>query len=245
MDKQKIYYLKNGDSQETNIYRYIKFPFLLEILNGEYKVFSRNIFEDKYDSGKAIPKSYLFPMTQVSSENIRNENVQKEIEQKHKKILQNIKESKDYYTSCWSKTKDDNLMWKAYTHSCGICIQTTVDKFVLAINNKDFIIYGGSIEYNDYNNIEEKLGFMFSKKKNFQSENEFRFYFLDDTSDSINKKEEDPKNIVLNVDPGVLIEKIIISPEHTHLHQYDRIKDLLETKFPFLKNKIVQSDIKI
>lgn len=115
-------------------------------------------------------------------------------------------------TICWTLTTQENyLMWKGYTEENGVCIISTIRKFITSIqDSKDFkkarcTIRCGQMLYNGFSTMDmENLPFW--KGREFASENELRFYFeiADDTGKG--------NHIYIPFDHSILINKLIISP---------------------------------
>ncbi len=115
-------------------------------------------------------------------------------------------------TLCWTLTTQESyLMWKGYTDEIGICIVSSIGRFLNSIlDGKDFhkskcIVHCGQMIYNGYfsMNMEEMP---FWKGVEYVSENELRFYFeiKDDTNEDT--------HIYIPINYSTLIDKIIISP---------------------------------
>lgn len=115
-------------------------------------------------------------------------------------------------TICWTLTTQENyLMWKGYTEENGVCIISTIRKFISSIqDSKDFqrekcTIHCGQMLYNGFSTMDmENLPFW--KGREFVSENELRFYFeiADDTGTD--------NHIFIPIDRSVLVNRLIISP---------------------------------
>lgn len=115
-------------------------------------------------------------------------------------------------TICWTLTTQENyLMWKGYTEENGVCIISTIRKFITSIQEReDFqrakcTIHCGQMLYNGFSTM-DMANLPFWKGREFASENELRFYFeiADDTGEG--------KHIYIPFDHSILINKLIISP---------------------------------
>lgn len=130
----------------------------------------------------------------------------------------------NYPTVCWTLSPQESyLMWKGYTDGIGVCIVSSIRKFVTSIrdsasfNRARCAVHCGHMIYNGYLSLEtESLPFW--KGKEYVSENELRFYFeiADDNLES--------EHIYIPIEYSVLIERIILTP----FLQYKASKALAE-----------------
>lgn len=115
-------------------------------------------------------------------------------------------------TLCWTLATNENyLMWKGYTGEIGVCIVSTIRKFITSIqDSKDFkkkecIIHLGQMLYNGFSSINtESLPFW--KGREFASENELRFYF------AIEGDTDKDNHVFIPINRSMLINKLIITP---------------------------------
>ena len=115
-------------------------------------------------------------------------------------------------TICWTLTTEENyLMWKGYTEENGVCVVSTIRRFITSIqDSRDFqrekcTVHCRQMLYNGFSTMDmENLPFW--KGREFVSENELRFYFeiADDTGTD--------NHIFIPIDRSVLVNRLIISP---------------------------------
>ncbi len=115
-------------------------------------------------------------------------------------------------TLCWTLTTQESyLMWKGYTGENGVCIVTTIRKFIASIqDSKDFqrakcTVHCGQMIYNGFS-TKDTDNLPFWKGREFASENELRFYF-EIADDRVNDN-----HIFIPFNRSSLVDRLIISP---------------------------------
>lgn len=198
-------FIQDGLSIDTPIYRYTSLLTLLQILSGEFFVNLKKNFCDKHEKGETFMTTcYDFC---VAGESLTGEQLEKS------QILKfNIKETKYFPASCWTKKeKEDYLMWKAYaSEALSVRIFSTIRCLLESIETTGYKVYIGEIRYKNLlrapiSNITNRL---FEKSEYYEGEQEIRFYFL-----PIKPVCKNAGPLFLKViNPLPLLQEIILSP---------------------------------
>ncbi len=215
---------------------------MLQVLDGELRVSAKKTFADKYDAGNTIPLKAVF-------KNFITEYGNKDAlltKYSPTSLINTFKTSANYFASCWTLSKDNYLMWNAYTHgNSGVCIESTVSNFVASIDPlsiEPFLICCSPMYYDGYSSISEVEEILFKKLRQYEGEQEVRFYFLDGKQTNTEKANTNRDYVFLKIDPEVMIDKLIISPfmrgNSAHI-----LKQNLEEKYSYLKDRIEFSQI--
>lgn len=234
MEKEKyLYNIFNQFDPSTPIFKYMDIDYFLYLIEEKkfFVSFKKN-FLDAQESNLLQPNrcgSYIFPVQICGKESSEEEK-----EQNHKmvdKMFKSFKESTLLPTSCWTLTKEENyLMWKSYTSRLGVRIETTIEKFVCALDTEGYKIIGGKMEYEGfcYPNVVEKNWFL--KAPCYAGENEIRFYFYptEGITEEYEKRVSKMKGERFEInDYHRLITKIILSP-FINEKAANTIKNLME-----------------
>lgn len=239
------FFLNKNIDANTPIFRYLDIDSFLQILNGEFYVSKKRQFVDKVDAGKNI----LFK--EIGTNFLRNVEDENAIPRKPFSMtdfLDFLHTSQEYLTSCWTKNEDDFLMWSAYTQSnCGVCLQSTINNVVASFTSvENYSIWCSPMYYDGFINIGTLEEILFRKQHMYINENEVRFYFLStalgESMDHGAGKRVFGAN--LKVKPDVMIDKVILSPKMRG-NSSGVLSQLLEEKYPFLKDRVVKSKINI
>ena len=226
--------INNEIDVNCSICRYMDFDVFLSLLSGDFYVPRRLCFMDIRESG-IVSKYQRFAFASYNGKSELALENQKRLEG----ILQNYKSSKLLFTSCWSGDIDENfLMWKSYTSRVGICVRTTIQNFLDAIEDSynKYLVICSPMAYQNTNNSNILVKNIFCKEKYYSSEKEIRFYFIPigeeitnsmnldinqinrALSDYINEEEQrlrEPnyKNYhIYKVNPKRLIKSVVLSP---------------------------------
>lgn len=230
-------------NNNTKIYRYMDFDCFLQILDKQFYVSTKKQFADCYDAGKKIPindisKNFLMVCGEKQT-NLKQYTVSE--------ISEAFKNSQNYLASCWTLSKDNILMWQAYTHgNCGICIESTIGNVIASLDSKSinpYLICCSPMYYNGYSNLTEVEEILFKKLNIYRGEDEIRFYFLSGKVKS-NTKDLDAiaKNNVFKIKPEVLIDNVFLSP-FMRGNSAKLLKGNLEECYDFLKGHIKISEL--
>ncbi len=192
---------------DTPIRRYINLNYFIEMMECQrLYVNRRKSFEDNNE--RYIPFSWAGFFMPVGD----NIPPQPDKRQYWDKIRNEYSNWVNMPTLCWTLTTQENyLMWKGYADENGVCIVSTIRRFIASIQeNNDFkkskcTIHCGQTIYNGFSTTDEE-NLPFWKGREFASENELRFYF-----EIENDKCED-NHIFVPIDCFTLIDKVIISP---------------------------------
>lgn len=192
---------------DTPIRRYLNLDHFIDMMECErLYVNRRRVFSDKKE--RYLPFSWPGFMMPVGD----NLPPQPDKTEYWKSVRNIYSKWASFPTICWTLTTQESyLMWKGYTDEIGICIVSSIGRFLNSIlDGKDFhkskcIVHCGQMIYNGYfsMNMEEMP---FWKGVEYVSENELRFYFeiKDDTNEDT--------HIYIPINYSTLIDKIIISP---------------------------------
>lgn len=231
-------------NSDTKIYRYIDFDSFLQILDGKFYVSTKKQFSDCYDAGKEIPikdisKNFLMVCGEKQT-NLKQYTISE--------LREAFKNSQNYLASCWTLSKDNILMWQAYTHgNCGICIESTIGNVIASLDSKSikpYLICCSPMYYDGYSNLTEVEEILLKKLNPYRGEAEIRFYFLSGKAKSNSENLGTMANSnVFKINADTLIDKVILSP-FMRGNSAKLLKGNLEECYPFLKGHIKFSELK-
>lgn len=232
-NKKNIYV--EGDIYSETIYKYTSLSILCHLLasNGgvsKFRISNRDQFSDRREKGEFYDLRNYFRMRIANTKPTSEENLH------WAEIDRQIKNACHLYTSCWTCKKDEDfLMWKAYSGTdSGVRIETTVEKLMNSLHVDDCQIVAAKMKYGPEKARYRVEDALFYKTIFYKGEDEFRFYVIDNAERS--------DAIWLEVEPQAMIEKIVLSPFiDTVYAQF--IRDMLCGKYPFLKEKVMLSQI--
>lgn len=230
-------------NNDTKIYRYMDFDCFLQILNKQFYVSTKKQFADSYDAGKEIPikdisKNFLMVCGEKQT-NLKQYTISE--------LREAFKKSQNYLASCWTFSKDNILMWQAYTHgNCGICIESTIGNVIVSLDSKSikpYLICCSPMYYDGYSNLTEVEEILLKKLNPYRGEAEIRFYFLSGKAKS-NSKDLDSiaNNNVFEIKPEVLTDNVFLSP-FMRGNSAKLLKENLEVCYDFLKGRIKISEL--
>lgn len=220
--------------KDTNIYRYVDLDCFLQILEAKFFVAKKKLFSDPKDAGNTVPLHGVFNnFVKVCGEN-------QGVSRKYTltELCETFKASKDYLASCWSLSKDNILMWEAYTHGkCGVCIESTIRNVIAALDvecAEPYLICCSPMYYEGYSNVTDVDEILFRKSELYRGEDEFRFYFFrKETTDA----DKTTNSVTFDINPEVLIDRVSLSP-FMHSYSAEILKRNLEKCYPFLIGRI-------
>ena len=176
--ERHMYLINQVLMPDTKICRYIDFDVFLQILHGKFYIPRKQTFIDSRENGK-IPNKCIFGFRIA---NRYEEDCKTDIVQDERSIyINNLMKSRLLLTSCWKiDDGEDYLMWKSYTTKMGVCVQTTIDKLMEAIDydSMNMLPICSPMFYAPLNYHEGFMESMFKKESFYHSENEVRFYFV-------------------------------------------------------------------
>lgn len=179
-NKEKLFLLNQNIDSDTRICRYMGFDVFLQLLNGKLFVPRRELFMDVRESGKkSIKSAYSFRPFGVTNNDISKE-IQKE-QRANKRNSRYLRQSRLLLTSCWQiDNGEDFLMWKSYTSPIGVCVRTTIGQLLsnMDYEKENLIPICSTMFYLSTYQKVSLLESVFAKDKYYQSENEFRIYFI-------------------------------------------------------------------
>lgn len=199
------YNIKEGGSDKP-ICHYMRFDHFLQLMEtGKLFVTKRRCFEGDSNE-RYYDKRFEFAFS-IANSNTPTKN-------KFTNRMMTFREIVECPVSCWNKSVEESYtMWKAYATEVGVCIRTTVKRFVESIIVEDSPIDSfdrlicGSMNYVEHPNSDNELGQLFNKYYGYSDENEFRFYL-----DLKNGVEHFDDHILVPIDTRYLIEEILVSP---------------------------------
>ena len=240
-NEKKLYFLNQTVTPDTEICRYMGFDVFLQLLGGVFYVPRKQSFLDTRESGK-IPMKFKFGFQNISNPEFKSLKTNEEKHTETTQYLQNLVRSQLLLTSCWAcNYGEDYLMWKSYTNdTIGVCVRTTIDKLMQAINydDKGYIPICSPMTYRHTTPNIDFMESMFTKEPFYISENELRIYFIpkevalshdwiDADNNSVKqllietseyeekllqqKEEKYPKHVTFEINPA-FIDSIILSP---------------------------------
>lgn len=233
----------------TVMYRYIDLDRLFPILEGNFYFPRKGMFYDAYDAGTKVHLNAMGRIRPIEPH--RTEYPHDKIDDDNEKLQKNIARSTEFLASCWSALGDSYLLWKAYTSgNMGVCIETRVEDFIYSFENfGERIPLLGKMHYQSYEYHMAFIEYLFRKIRAFENENEYRIYLILDGFEEINmdepvlnEGEDGSKGCEFKINPEKMINRIILSPFMRDGAAY-RIKQMLTDKYPFLKNKLVESSL--
>lgn len=204
------------DNENIKIWRFVDFQKFVSLLNTKSLYFNRaDLFEDIFEG--TYSKATLIALQKSNLDtNWKNAIIQS---------LQHIEkfQTKGHYLNCWHMNEfESDAMWKLYTNSNGIAIQSTFQRFTQSFKG-DKKIYIGIVKYIDYNKESISLNKKFinaydvitHKRLSYRHEQELRAV----TSIYPKKWNENPElfnnnphGVNIEIDLDELIEKIYVSP---------------------------------
>lgn len=197
IEPTKNYYLLNQLlSPNTKICRYMDFDAFIQLIEGTFYVPRKIKFLDCRESGK-IPLRLRFAFSGADKKNENREEVNED-QNRINQYVNHLYLSRRLLTSCWMIDCGENyLMWKSYTNKVGVCVRTTIDKLMKAIdfNGNKYLPICSPMLYDNINTEESFLESVLKKEVYYQSEKEIRFYFVPNNGISleelINMSDED------------------------------------------------------
>lgn len=239
------FFLNKKMDKNTPIFRYLDMDSFLQILNGEFYVSKKKRFVDNFDAGKNVS------FKEIGTNFLRVVGYENAIPQKSfdmTNVLDVLHNSQEYLTSCWTRNEDDYLMWNAYTLSnCAVCLKSTISNVVASlVSVDDYSIWCSPMFYDGFSNLGTLEEVLFRKQHMYINENEVRFYFIGaNLGDAIgNDVGNSFLGTYLEVKADLIIDKVILSPKMRG-NSSDVLIQLFEERYPFLKKKIVKSNINI
>lgn len=227
--KKGLFFYDDSLNLDMPICRYMDFDKFLNILNGEFYVPQKVLFEDISDQGiisfrKKIVVGRISTPDDTPEMVEKNKEIKEQQRKKIQKKAEDIDRSKHFLTSCWQQgSEEDYLMWKSYTSRVGVRIETSIMDFLSSI---DFVSEGvipivASIRYNGLQMQESIENNVFSKENAFRSEREIRFYFLPFDPESFKDIPSDVNSIA-----HLIIEKSVNGETPEKKSQYFKLDNL-------------------
>lgn len=216
------------------IYQYMDLDFLLRLLKKqEYYVKTKKYFSDKHEC--RLPIKSLFRIAPVGE---NDNDIKDQTPNDYLIKSRQFHESGNLLTACWTEHNGENmLMWKNFTSKLGVCIKSTIAKFIASFKKDDFVICCGRMFYEGIKYHNDNLERLFIKDKAFKGEEEIRFYFI--PSDKIDTSKM--KGLSIAVDPEDMIDEIILSPYIDKIAA-NELKEFIAREY---KVKVNQSKIEL
>lgn len=236
--------MENADiSNDTIIYHYMDITHLCAMLDsGTFYISQKVVFKDHYEQ-ELLPQKQYFAFTPVGA-NIPSQNASS-LQSDINKEREHYKAMSTTLTSCWALGPYENeLMWRSYTKPCsGVCLQTTIGKFVESLITDSFEIYCGKIIYTKRGQCTKAIDAEWMKNPEYSGEREIRFYFKK-THLAPFPSYDDNNRVFVGVDYRKLLDKIILSP-FMRINEINQWKRYLANSYAVEEKKIVKSAISL
>lgn len=222
---------------EQVLWKYLDFTKFLDMINFNRLCFTRlDTFEDNFEG--MVPNFALKNLSEKEKEKI-------------KKVYESRRKLR--YINCWTTfdEKESYAMWKIFSRSYGIAIETTASNLLKLLPEKSVITKIKYYDFRDENSgkiedlpvlWDDSLGeeylavarnFSAIKSKEYEYEKEIRIIY---------PKKDDKKNIYLNMDMTKLVKRVIISPYESHWF-YELVEDLVHNKYGLKDVQVIKSSI--
>lgn len=239
-----FYIMQNVDIEnDTIIYHYMDIEHLCYLLdNASFHLNKKCNFEDKKESELLdIKLRFAFSIVVDNAPPQNTEEIQNNIE-KNRALF---KKRSTTLTSCWSEGPSENiLMWRSYTkQNSGVCIKTTIGKFVESMKYDNYDIYCGKIKYERRGQTTKEPEAEWMKDPEYFGEKEIRFYFLNSHA-TTNRYNNSYDNVFIGIDYRTLINEIILSP-YMWKDEAERWKKHISETYSIDKRKIQKSKIEL
>lgn len=219
---------------EMKIFRYTSLTNLLQILERRTcRCGRRSNFSDRHEKGEFKDPKYKFSRFYYANET-PPQSLREEWIAEDKRIADTF----HYYASCWTcEELEDFLMWRAYAcEGDGIRIGTTLGRLISSIQVRDKSVVIGKMKYDREKFLNTACDALFGHKTRcYQHEQELRLYVMEDSPCKTGDY------IMLDVDPE-LVETVVMSP-FIGPEIANFMREMLSEKYPFLKEKVMLSQI--
>ncbi|MDE5607811.1 MAG: hypothetical protein K2I64_02620 [Muribaculaceae bacterium] len=167
-------------STETIIAQYIPHDYFLEFLtSGKYYISRKHEFSDIRE--KNLPFASMIVPTEAQGDNYRPIDwvlVQKNELKRQELAEQYTQNANNLGVSCWTKYDgEDIFMWKEYAKKYGVCVLSTIEKFLSEFSSTEIKIHCVPIKYKGYNFSCDLIECLQRKENCYRNEREIRFYF--------------------------------------------------------------------
>lgn len=167
-------YVLGDVTEDTKLYKYIDLSALVDIMDGNFLVRLRKNFSDRHERGE-LDNPFIECMLPVGQK----------MSGAYNKIWDDVKQKRilsgDIPTSYFTLESEEMYhMWKLYTQNyTGLRIETTLGKFLDALDFSGFEIFVGKMSYSPKDiPAYDLVGYLFCKKLWYKPETEFRVYFI-------------------------------------------------------------------
>lgn len=203
-------YVKELIPMDTSICQYMRLDHFISLMESkEYFVHHRRAFNDSFEM--QLPLANMFPIHEAGKD-VAPEILENKLKIMFGKLRENYENGK-LLASCWCLQSHENfLMWHYYASKIGVCVKSTVHRFLTALDLADYIVCSGKMVYKGYNFDNNDL--LFTKDRGYECESEYRFYFMpkDDSNKNDGNNKNELKPIRIKADTSILIDKVIVSP---------------------------------
>lgn len=228
----KMVYTRSEVDMDMPICKYMDLDYFICMMEKcKFYIRIKKEFEDKRES--RLPLKRLFMPFEAHKTPTQDE--LEECAKKEKERVLTYQEISKWPTSCWTmKTYENYLMWKAYTSNCGVCIKTTVRKFINAVDYSHFDLICAKVLYDGFDFVGKND--IVSKDRYYEDERELRFYF-----EPLEALSENTNFIELPIAPAEMIDSVILSPR-IHPVCARKIADFLSEKYT-IKTSLSQIEL--
>lgn len=249
--KKKLYFFNQIVTPETAICRYMDFDSFLQLLDGKFHVPRRQNFLDLRESGR-LPSFFYFVPSTISGSNMKlPEDSVKKNQKERNRYVENLVRSRFLFTSCWMiDGGEDFLMWKSYTSKIGVCVRTTVEKLLNAIDydKKKYIPICSPVFYDKSCTQDAFVESILKKEPYYQSENEIRFYFVPINNYTKEGLETMDNNDIENLlKEAIKTEEELYKKNHNDIIIFDITPDFIDSIVlsPFIKSQSFECFVKL
>mgnify|MGYP002855881148 CR=1 FL=1 len=233
-----------GISTDTIIYHYyMTITHLCNMLdNGSFRVSRKFCFEDEYEHELLTTKK-MFAFKIISNNAPPQDS--KTLQNKINSTRLHFSKKAITPTSCWSMGPRENLlMWRAYTSpNNGVCIKTTIGKFVESLYSDNYELWCGRILYEEREQTTDISDAEWMKHPEYASEKEIRFYFKDNGNPPY-PTHDNSNAIFVGLDMRNMIDKIILSP-YMWDDDVKRWEKYLTENYKLEARKVMKSNIEL
>jgi hypothetical protein len=249
-------------SESESLIRFIELHKLISLIRQKTLFFTRlDLLPDPFEgvTTTLIKQRYLAKLipsrermnpklpAELIEENLRQkENTEKYYDEEA------IRKQKSQFVNCWSKGDRESMaMWNLYSNKESVAIKIQKNELLDYLKNNlelqpllypDFQLICGSVKYYELNPVNLKVVVKvpysaFKKDIAFEFENEYRLLIVS----PLEKNEDNPSKIELNI-TGELLNKmeIICHPEMSDW-QFDNIKELCQKiKFKNVRKSLIE-----
>lgn len=212
------------------ICQYMSLEYFLCLLESkQYHVNCKHTFSDLNE--RRLPLKKMFKLYLAKGDGYCPQPTKEQLDADMDELDKKLRQYRGFNlpTACWtSSTSESAVLWNHFAPKMGVCIHSTIDRFVNSLSVESGDIFGFNMEYCGYNGSMNVMECLCSKEKCFQLENEVRFYFK--SSKHRTPEIEKQQHIKIPVDIETLIERVVLSPDIPPLAA-NNLRDTFKEKY--------------